>query len=105
MNADEAGGEVTVVGEVMALEDDSRSAEVEAEDAIEALFCRWRNHVSGYGDLIRAFVKLCYNVTPVSAHWEKCPPSCLQNCPRTYGPRTVLEALGQTFFPVCLYWL
>ena len=81
MNADEAGGEVTVVGEVMALEDDSRSAEVEAEDAIEALFCRWRNHVGFQGksgDLIRAFVKLCYNVTPVSAHWEKCPPSCVR---------------------------
>ena len=25
--------------------------------------------------------------------------------PRSYGPRTVLEALGRTFFPVCLYWL
>ena len=30
---------MTVVGDVMALEDDSRRAEVDAEDAIEALFC------------------------------------------------------------------
>ena len=34
-----AGGDVTVVGDVMALEDDSRRAEVDAEDAMEALFC------------------------------------------------------------------
>ena len=38
-NDDVAGGDVTVVGEAIALEDDSKRADVDADDAIEVLFC------------------------------------------------------------------